>query len=648
MYGMLLESVQHFIQLEYGEETWLAILESVGYRNTVFRTHHIYPDELIMKLADAAVTLVANGSTRQDFLRFFGRCFVRYFSHYGYEKFIKVCGRYFCDFLTGIDNIHLQMRYMYPKMVSPSMYISHEDAEGVLLHYRTTRNGFCPYLIGQLHQIAHDFYGIQLTVEELTKTPFNKEEGYQFRFRLNFDNRDYMTGRSACNGSLELGRINISSRGSAGTMASEKALASLSSSILMQLFPFTLVFRPDLQIIAVGRQLKQMFPDNALVGQALPDVARVRRPKLLFTWDNLYSLQKVLCEMELLPAIRTAKKNARHLAASKADSNAVANKEAKEENRRLMLQGQLRYLSDWNAMIFLCNPLINNLEDMDGMGLTINDLSLHGHGRDMVMAGWQHNSRLEDMYERAEERSQQLQQTYELQDEWKKRGDKLLYSMIPQSVADTLRSGTDPVDTCQAFESITVLFVELANIDEITATNPMEAVSCMNAVFSCFDNIIDQHNVYKVETVGKVYMVVGGAPETNETHVKDVAMVALSFRDEIDKMVKDTKMSVHIRIGFHTGSAVAGVVGKKMPRYCFFGDTINTAARMQTTSLPGKIHISQNSFCRLHNFNGFVFEMRGTVFVKVQGTDTYTSLRFLDESWFSVLLFSILQLVPHV
>jgi guanylate cyclase len=118
---------------------------------------------------------------------------------------------------------------------------------------------------------------------------------------------------------------------------------------------------------------------------------------------------------------------------------------------------------------------------MDGMGLTINDLSLHGHGRDMVMAGWQHNSRsvffslvlcmlirtvnivvinmvqrlqpffsrLEDMYERAEERSQQLQQTYELQDEWKKRGDKLLYSMIPQSVADTLRCGTDPVDTCQ-------------------------------------------------------------------------------------------------------------------------------------------------------------------------------------------------------
>ena len=83
--------------MEYGEDLWKAMLEKVGYKNAVFRTHHIYPDDLIMKLADAAVILVGNNSptsptasTKQDFLRFFGRCFVRYFSHYCYEKFIKV------------------------------------------------------------------------------------------------------------------------------------------------------------------------------------------------------------------------------------------------------------------------------------------------------------------------------------------------------------------------------------------------------------------------------------------------------------------------------------------------------------------------------------------------------------------------------
>ena len=84
-----------FIEVEYGEETWFAMLEKVGLsRSMVFRTHHIYSDDLIPKLADAAVQLLAPAdaalNVRSDFLRFFGRCFVRYFSHYGYEKFIKV------------------------------------------------------------------------------------------------------------------------------------------------------------------------------------------------------------------------------------------------------------------------------------------------------------------------------------------------------------------------------------------------------------------------------------------------------------------------------------------------------------------------------------------------------------------------------
>ena len=100
------------LKVEYGEEVWKAILEHVGYKNTVFRTHHIYPDDLIMKLADAAVVLVGNNSptsstasTRQDFLRFFGRCFVRYFSHFGYEKFIKVSYKLWLTLLSFPTNV---------------------------------------------------------------------------------------------------------------------------------------------------------------------------------------------------------------------------------------------------------------------------------------------------------------------------------------------------------------------------------------------------------------------------------------------------------------------------------------------------------------------------------------------------------------
>ena len=82
-------------------------------------------------------------------------------------------------------------------------------------------------------------------------------------------------------------------------------------------------------------------------------------------------------------------------------------------------------------------------------GTCLSDLSLHGNAREMIMNGQQHYSRLEDLYERAEERSKQLQLTHELHDEWKKRGDELLYSMIPKSVAEQLSNGVDPVDTCK-------------------------------------------------------------------------------------------------------------------------------------------------------------------------------------------------------
>lgn len=134
-----------------------------------------------------------------------------------------------------------------------------------------------------------------------------------------------------------------------------------------------------------------------------------------------------------------------------------------------------------------------------------------------VITCWFH--RLEDLYERAEERTKQLQVTHELRDEWKQRGDELLYSMIPQSIAEQLRNGVDPVDTCevnfqfqvpqhisywssfieiQTFDNVTVLFLDITNVEGISAASPFDAVSCMNIVFSCLDNVIDRHSVYKV------------------------------------------------------------------------------------------------------------------------------------------------------
>lgn len=185
------------------------------------------------------------------------------------------------------------------------MYVADEDVNGVLLHYRTSRQGYCPYLKGIfweirydvwlnhffrqgiLIQIANDFYDLQLSVEELPQIKVASsfaEDGYQYRFRLNFDNRNYMADQQASRASC-INLENASLSGAGG------ALEPLSSSLLMKLFPFTLVFRKDLQIIATGTQLKEMYAMGVLVGQSLPAVARMCRPKLCLTWENVSQLK---------------------------------------------------------------------------------------------------------------------------------------------------------------------------------------------------------------------------------------------------------------------------------------------------------------------------------------------------------------------
>ncbi|XP_057364674.1 soluble guanylate cyclase 89Da-like [Daphnia carinata] len=624
MYGIIFVTIGSVVQAEYGTDLWFSLLEKVGYRNIIFCTHSVYPDDLVANLANAAVTEIGNGLTVKDVIMYFGRCFIRAAGTFGYEKYIKRCGRFFCDFLSGIDSVHLHMKYTYPKMDNPFIYILEEDENGVVIHYRTSRSGFPPFLYGILEQVAKDFYDLHISTPLLPDKPNeNNEEGLKYQIRLNFDNRNYMACKAMENGAIALERKG-NFLGNLKCNKQHKPLTELSSGILLQLFPFSMIFRLDLKIISVGYQLKQLFSRRKLIGQSLPEVARLRRPRLNLSWENLVTLQRVACELEMMLVTQTTDENS----LSKI-SRTISYKSKRVEPNYLLLRGEMRHIKDWQAIIYLCNPLIDNIDDLSELGLTLSDLTLHGHGREMIMAGQQHNSRLEDLYERAEEKANQLQVTHELLDEWKMRGDELLYSMIPQSIAEGLRRGQEPVDTCEAFECVTISFVEMTNMDDLMTKSALEAVSCMNAVFSALDNVIDQHNVYKVETIGNVYMVVGGAPTKNETHIKDVCMVALGFCDVMEELSVNNDTRVRIRIGVHSGPAVAGVLGRKMPRYCFFGDTVNTAARMQSTSLPGKIQISRVAYNLLQCFDGFISEPRGIVMVKGKGEmETHWLLRY--------------------
>ena len=138
----------------------------------------------------------------------------------------------------------------------------------------------CVYFWGQLHQIAGDFYGIPLIIEQLPLGELVKGEGFQFSFRLNFDNRDYLSSRQLIHSNDIQLEHKVSPGGSSG-------LTPIQHSTLLTLFPFALVFRPDLCIIAAGNQLRRMYPDESLVHQPMHLVTKMRRPKVTMTWSNV-------------------------------------------------------------------------------------------------------------------------------------------------------------------------------------------------------------------------------------------------------------------------------------------------------------------------------------------------------------------------
>ncbi|KAE9548279.1 hypothetical protein FO519_008514 [Halicephalobus sp. NKZ332] len=217
------------------------------------------------------------------------------------------------------------------------------------------------------------------------------------------------------------------------------------------------------------------------------------------------------------------------------------------------------------------------------------------------------------------------ERTKELVEE-KKRSDILLYRMLPKQVADSLKAGraVEP----ENFESVTVFFSDVVQFTNLAAKcTPLQVVNLLNELYSLFDGYIESHDVYKVETIGDGYLCVSGLPHRNGTeHAREIASLSLILMEGIKSFRISHLPSerVNIRIGAHSGSCTAGVVGLTMPRYCLFGDTVNTASRMESNGKPGKIHISSELNILLHMLGGFVTETRGEVIIKGKGVmETY-------------------------
>lgn len=174
----------------------------------------------------------------------------------------------------------------------------------------------------------------------------------------------------------------------------------------------------------------------------------------------------------------------------------------------------------------------------------------------------------------------------------------------------------------ECFDCVTILFSDLVGFTELCSkSTPLEVVEMLNDLYSLMDSIISNFDCYKVETIGDGYMVVSGLPIRNSDHASQIASLALMIVNRTSKLEIRHRPGelFQVRIGIHSGQVVAGCVGLKMPRYCLFGDTVNCASRMESTSEPMKIHISLATYLLLTMAGCYRCEERGLTFIKGKG-----------------------------
>jgi adenylate cyclase len=197
----------------------------------------------------------------------------------------------------------------------------------------------------------------------------------------------------------------------------------------------------------------------------------------------------------------------------------------------------------------------------------------------------------------------------------KVKSELLLSNVLPETVANRLKES--PGVIAESYDQATVLFADLVGFTKMSERiSASRLVEVLNDLFSTFDLLVEKHGLEKIKTIGDAYMAVNGV-HSGVHKPKAVAELALAMVDEIEKFAEKYGKPLQIRIGIHTGPVMAGVIGHKRLVFDLWGDTVNTASRMESHSLPGFIQVSGSFYQRLHG--EYDFEERGAIHVKGKG-----------------------------
>ncbi|XP_063724279.1 soluble guanylate cyclase 88E-like, partial [Symsagittifera roscoffensis] len=596
MYGLLLSSFADAIKETFGEEAWKQIREKAGVQYASFITHQVYSETLQPRLVNASTGILKQSA--DDVLMYQGTKFVEFCIKVGYDKFMRLLGRTISDFFNGLDNLHEYFRQYYPEMKRVSFIVSEESRNGLILHYRSKRKGYKMYVKGQILAVAKNLFNCEVKIE--VKEERLMDETTFVAFDVFFDNVDY---QKRTRPSSKVNRFGL----------------QVKQDFLFSLFPFNIVFNRSMMITNVGNSLFEIMPD--ILNQPVDDIFKLVKPMASLTWETLVAYENNSFELETIDCLVPRRLSGETSSITSGGPIPDEDPNQKTTLGKLLLRGQMLLVDDWDQFMFICTPVLTNVKQMMKCCLYINDLSLHDSTRAAVLAGSQQNNQLAAALQKAKEQSASLQDTVKRVDLERNRIAKFLQEMMPKEVADRIKKGEPTLSMTQSHSAVSILFTHIVNFPAyINESKPMNVIELLNLLFSVYDQLVKTHNAYKVETVGDTYMVACGAPTKFDKHAEEAADLALHMLHVATFIIPPGHTSpIEIEIGIHSGPCSTGVVGSRCPRYCFFGDTVNTASRMCSYAGASKIQISSPTQQLLDPCGEYIFESRGKLSIKGKG-----------------------------
>ncbi|XP_001602491.2 head-specific guanylate cyclase [Nasonia vitripennis] len=296
----------------------------------------------------------------------------------------------------------------------------------------------------------------------------------------------------------------------------------------------------------------------------------------------------------------------------------------------LEFKGQMVHCPESDSILFVSSPFLNGLEGLTGRGLFISDIPLHDATRDVILVGEQ--ARAQDgLRRRMDKLKSSIEETNRAVDAEREKNVSLLHLIFPPDIAKRLWLG----ETIEAknYADVTMLFSDIVGFTAICSTaTPMMVINMLQNLYQQFDSYCGQLDVYKVETIGDAYCVACGLHRNTSTHAQQIAWMGLKMIQTCTQHSTHDGKPIKMRIGIHTGMVLAGVVGKKMPRYCLFGHNVTIANKFESSSEPLRVNISPTTYEFLMQGPGFILEERSRDNLpKEMPRDTEGTCHFLND-----------------